>query len=179
MPPDPPEGRIFDTLLRTGVVQAPAVMLRRSAVEEVGGYDETLSQEDFDMWLRLADRFEFRFCAGRLTRKRHLPTSLGHAPEHRRGNLESTARALQKWYGRNADNDAVIDVRLDAIARVAWRAGRRRIVDDRDDGLRLFELSDQLRPSPLKKAFLVLVRAPGARRVLGGVLAARDRLRAR
>ena len=60
----PPEGEVFDDLVEQNFVRAPAVMVRRSALAEVGSYDESLAYEDDDMWLRLADRFEFRFCPG-------------------------------------------------------------------------------------------------------------------
>ena len=35
-------------------------MVRRSALDAVGPYDERFIFEDYDMWLRLADRFEVR-----------------------------------------------------------------------------------------------------------------------
>ena len=179
LPPTPPEGDVFDALLRDNFIRAPAVMMRRSALEEVGGYDETLSFEDFDMWLRLADRFEFRFCPGRVTRKRRLATSLGKAPEYRFSNMESMARVLEKWYGRSTEDDAVIDPRLDKTAIRSWTVGRRRIVDDRTDGLRLLALSDRLRPSPRKKVLRGLVGLPGVPWILRHGLTTRHRLQQR
>jgi glycosyltransferase involved in cell wall biosynthesis len=174
-----PEGDMFDALLRRNFIPAPAVMMRRSALDEIGGYDETLAFEDYDMWLRLADRFELRFCPGRVTRKRKLATSLGHAPEYRFATLESTVRIFTKWYGRSAESDAVIDARLEESAYRAWRAGRRRIVDDRADGLRLLALSDLLRPSLGKKLLRGFVSVPGTSAMLRQGLAVRNRLRRR
>src|SRR3954451_11723583 len=43
---------------------SPAVMVRRSAIAEVGGYDESLFFEDFDMWLRLSRSFSFVYLPG-------------------------------------------------------------------------------------------------------------------
>lgn len=45
------------TLLRHNCLAHPSVMLRRAALEEVGGYrfDHV---EDYDLWLRLSERFE-------------------------------------------------------------------------------------------------------------------------
>jgi glycosyltransferase involved in cell wall biosynthesis len=177
LPPAPPEGDVFDALLRWTFIRAPAVMMRRSALDEVGGYDETLAAEDEDMWLRLADRFEFRFCPGRVTRKRNLLTSLSHAPEYSYAMLESRVRVFSKWYGRSPESDAAIDARLDGFAYRARRAGRRRIIDDRADGLRLLALADRLRPSVRTKLLRGLVRVPGSVEMLRRGLSARNRLR--
>jgi hypothetical protein len=48
---------IRSTLLRHNCLAHPSVMLRRSAVAGVGGYRFD-SVEDYDLWLRLAERFE-------------------------------------------------------------------------------------------------------------------------
>lgn len=57
----PPEGHIFPELLRHNFIPAPSVLMRRLCLDAVGGYDESLNFEDWDMWLRLARRFEFRY----------------------------------------------------------------------------------------------------------------------
>ncbi|MGB0427992.1 MAG: glycosyltransferase family 2 protein, partial [Flavobacteriales bacterium] len=42
-------------------VLAPTVMIRKSSLDQVGAYDENLKVEDFDMWLRLAQHFDFLY----------------------------------------------------------------------------------------------------------------------
>jgi glycosyltransferase involved in cell wall biosynthesis len=42
----PAEGRIFDRLIEGNFMTAPTVMARRSALEEIGGYDESLFYGD-------------------------------------------------------------------------------------------------------------------------------------
>ena len=46
--------QIYDRLIDGDFIPACTVMIRRSALEAVGWYDETLYAEDWDMWLRLA-----------------------------------------------------------------------------------------------------------------------------
>lgn len=58
---DPPQGRIFNRLADGNFIPAMATLIRRDALEAVGGYDERLNYEDYDMWLRLADRYAFAF----------------------------------------------------------------------------------------------------------------------
>ena len=70
---DRPEGFVFTELQRRCFIAAPGVMVRRASIEAVGGYDESLLFEDWDMWLRLADKFRFSYLPGvvathRLTR---------------------------------------------------------------------------------------------------------------
>jgi GT2 family glycosyltransferase len=54
-----PSGRCFDRLFLGNFVLVPAVMVRRSVLEQVGPrgpFDETLrSCEDYDLWLRIAE----------------------------------------------------------------------------------------------------------------------------
>ena len=52
-----PEQAVFDDLLHRNLVVHGSALIRRSVLEQVGGYDEwfRLSQ-DYDLWLRIADR---------------------------------------------------------------------------------------------------------------------------
>lgn len=52
------KGNLFKALFLTDVyILAPTVMIRKSYLDTVGSYDENLRVEDFDMWLRLAQKF--------------------------------------------------------------------------------------------------------------------------
>ncbi len=53
-----PSGRIFKASLALCLVSPSAVMLRRSLINEVGGFDETLPAcEDYDLWLRISSQY--------------------------------------------------------------------------------------------------------------------------
>ena len=72
----PPSGKLFATLADGNFIPAMAATIRRSAIAAAGGYDERLSYEDYDMWLRLSARFDFAFCPGKVARYRIVSTSL-------------------------------------------------------------------------------------------------------
>lgn len=103
----PPQGELFSRLLSDNFLPAPAVMVRRSAIAEVGGYDENLFFEDFDMWLRLSRRFSFAYLPGQVIRLRMHPHSMSNNPGNSRAMLDSRAALLRKW----------LDAGLDAATR--------------------------------------------------------------
>lgn len=49
-----PSSQLYDCLIEGNFIPACAMMIRRAGLEAVGGYDETLYFEDWDLWLRLA-----------------------------------------------------------------------------------------------------------------------------
>jgi glycosyltransferase involved in cell wall biosynthesis len=55
----PPDGDVFGSLLRFNFIPAPSVTVRTDALRAVGGYDESSTCEDYDLWLRLARHYEF------------------------------------------------------------------------------------------------------------------------
>jgi glycosyltransferase involved in cell wall biosynthesis len=57
--PEMPEGRVLDTLLRGWFVLPQTALIRRSCYDKVGLYDENLSFEDRDMFLRIARHYSF------------------------------------------------------------------------------------------------------------------------
>jgi GT2 family glycosyltransferase len=71
-----PEGWIFDTLLEGNFIPGMTALIRRSCFEVVGGYDERLAFEDYDMWLRIARRYRFRFWPVVSARYRIVATSM-------------------------------------------------------------------------------------------------------
>ena len=72
----PPAGRIFSALADGNFIPAMATVIRRSAIDAVGGYDPTLSYEDYDMWLKLADQYDFCFVDQLTARYRIVATSM-------------------------------------------------------------------------------------------------------
>jgi len=51
----------FDALLQGSFIPALTVLMRRDVFLETGGYDESSYIEDWDMWLRIADKHKFGF----------------------------------------------------------------------------------------------------------------------
>ncbi|MEW5781485.1 MAG: glycosyltransferase [Pseudomonadota bacterium] len=72
----PPSGRVFKDLIDRNFVHPLATTIRRKAIIDVGGYDEQMVVEDYDMWLRLANRYDFMFCPGIVASYRIVSTSM-------------------------------------------------------------------------------------------------------
>lgn len=73
-----------DLLAVANFIPICAVLVDRSVLLEVGGFDESLPYlEDWDMWLRLAESHEFAFCPEITSIYRVRPSSVGGemAPE--------------------------------------------------------------------------------------------------
>ena len=91
-------------------------MLRRSAIAGVGGYDESLFYEDFDMWLRLSFRFHFAYQPGRLVRYRALESSMSRSNSNRPLMNKTRTLILTKWLNAGLD-DKRRGVVLNALLR--------------------------------------------------------------
>lgn len=51
----------YEDLLRQNFLPAMSTLMKSSIIKEIGGWDETLSYEDYDMWLRLSKDYDFIF----------------------------------------------------------------------------------------------------------------------
>lgn len=57
-PAECPEGDVFWKLLEDNFMPMPSVLARKSALLDIGGFNTSLSLvEDWDMWLRISERF--------------------------------------------------------------------------------------------------------------------------
>jgi glycosyltransferase involved in cell wall biosynthesis len=167
----PADGRIFERLIAGNFVPGATVMVRRAALQGVGDYDESLVFEDYDMWLRLADRYELRFLSGVVVNCRIVDSSLSRNPAHAGARDESRARLLLKWYGRSPRTDEV-------VLRRALRNGLRALATDRVRGRRVLEAVCATRPSLGRRVGVALAAVPGADKVLAGMFVVTDKLRA-
>ena len=57
----PESGYIFKSLLSKNFIPALSVMLRTDMLKELGGYDENLVFEDWDMWLKLSSKYKVAY----------------------------------------------------------------------------------------------------------------------
>ncbi len=71
-----PEGDIYSRLLEGDFIPALNPLTRRKCYDVVGQYDERLSYEDWDMWLRIAQKFKFSFLPQVVTKYRHVSNSM-------------------------------------------------------------------------------------------------------
>jgi glycosyltransferase involved in cell wall biosynthesis len=71
-----PQGNIYKNLIERFFICSPTVMFSREVIESLGGYDETLSYEDFDFWIRSSRNFLYCYTPEVLVKKRVVHKSL-------------------------------------------------------------------------------------------------------
>lgn len=97
-----PEGKILPELLHHPFICPPAVLFLREALVSHGGYDENLSYEDWDIWLRLARDHRVKHHSETVVTYRKHAESLSSSLLLKRNRhlLQSTVRILErisKW----------------------------------------------------------------------------------
>ncbi len=99
-----PEGDVYQAVLSSYFIPSPTMMIRRKVLDDLGGYDETLSYEDFDLWVRSAREFQYAFLNEKLTAIRKLGKSMStgwYIPGDKQ--LISTYRVCVKAMSLNRD----------------------------------------------------------------------------
>ena len=125
--PPPASGWVFAEVLRRYFISTPTMMLRRACLAQLGGYDETLAYEDFDLWVRASREWQFVYLDIVTTRKRKHPRSMS-AKAYRRHDpyLTSTIRVCGKALAlaRTPAEYAALATRLRWELRQAMRRHR-------------------------------------------------------
>ncbi len=95
--PRPASGWVFEDVLRRYFISTPTMFMRRATLLALGGYDESLSYEDFDFWVRASRDWQFFYQNEVTTRKRLHPASLSaQTTRYRDPHLPSTVAVLRK-----------------------------------------------------------------------------------
>jgi len=78
----PVRGRLFEQLVRECFIFTPTVLVRRRCIEDVGWFNESLVvSEDFNLWLRIAARWEIGIIPDVLTVSCSRPRSLSSSTD--------------------------------------------------------------------------------------------------
>ncbi len=110
-----PDGAaVFDRLLAANFIPSVTVTVRRSAVIDAGGYDESLPYDDYDMWLRLSHRSGFSYCEGVVANYRVLSSSMSHSITWKPLIVRGTITIIERWAA--ADDVRVVPSRRGAVA---------------------------------------------------------------
>lgn len=72
-----PVDDIYREIVAHSFICTPTMMMRKTVLDELGGYDESLSYEDFDFWIRSARNYLYAYQNEVLTHKRKVNNSLG------------------------------------------------------------------------------------------------------
>ncbi|UZR94159.1 glycosyltransferase family 2 protein [Chondrinema litorale] len=107
-----PTGDIYIHLIKRMILSSPTMMMRKKVLDELGGYDESLSYEDYDFWVRSGRKYKYFFLNEILTKKRVIAESQGAGFYKKRLNkhLISTLKICNKALELNKskeENDAL------------------------------------------------------------------------
>jgi glycosyltransferase involved in cell wall biosynthesis len=145
------KGDVYRKLVKRYFISPVGMMMKRSVLLQLGGYDETLAYEDFDFWIRSSRVYKYGYVDECLVAKRETPKSLS-TRFRRRGNnrmFESTARVCQKiaWLNRTKIEDGALVYRITYEIRQSIRYGAR-------DASKIYlKLMKDLKVNPVKIFF--------------------------
>ncbi|WP_425639961.1 glycosyltransferase [Algoriphagus yeomjeoni] len=110
------ENKMYENLIRKSYISAPTVVFNAKILKEAGGYDATLSYEDFDVQLRLSRDFPIIFSdhIGVLKRKHENSLSACQYQRYQSKMLPSTLRVCEKIkeMNRSPKEDEALKSRL-------------------------------------------------------------------
>lgn len=123
---------MYEELLGGNFIAAPSVMMRTEALRTVGGYDETLVYEDYDVWCRLAQRYRVAYSDESLVYYRRGVSSAGAGSlsdelqaSRRAQYFVTNVRILRKHVGQSTKLDRIVTGRAYSYAVEAYKLGSR------------------------------------------------------
>lgn len=106
-----PEGNIYRHLLVRYFIAAPTMLTRTQVLMDLKGYDENLSYEDFDFWVRSSIRYQYAFLNEKLTKIRKsrgsMSTTVYQAGDKQLHSTYLVCRKAQVLNRDEADKDAL------------------------------------------------------------------------
>lgn len=161
-------GRIYDNLLRECFVFTPTVMVRREVLDQVGLFEEKLRiAEDYDLWLRIAERFPVHYLDLPLLRRHRTGNNVT-------GNLllyaECSIWLLEQLLERNRAHPGRVEILRRRLAELHRHAGYHEKLAGSPERSRrhyLKSLKYRFTPGALKGFAGSLLRVGGAGRRAG------------
>ncbi len=102
----PPEGDIYLELIKNYFISPPGMMMSRKVLEDLNGYDETLSYEDFDFWIRSSRNYNYGYTNKVLVKKTLLKNALANKQfKFRSKHQKSTLAVCKKIQNLNRINE--------------------------------------------------------------------------
>jgi GT2 family glycosyltransferase len=141
------EGYMFDELVRRNFIVAPGVLIDADKVKEVGGFNERILIEDWDLWLRLSQRYKVAYVKEHLVyyRRHNKNTSTASNLSF----LKSVLEVLDQYNGhkhyRESGDRAMKELIYNSI-----------VVDPSIDTLKLVMKNFQFRPFYFKQGAKIL-----------------------
>lgn len=121
-----PSGDVYKDVVQRYFIAPPAVMMRKSMIDDLGGYDETLAYEDFDWWVRASRNSYFHFLHRVTVKKRVHAAALSNSFYLKASGLqESTYRVCEKirWLNKDDTEHRALQMRIRYEMKVACLTG--------------------------------------------------------
>ncbi len=154
----PYTGDVYARLVQYYFVSPPTMMMRKTVLDQLGGYDENLAYEDFDFWVRSSRSWHYAYQPEALTWIRITPGSLSskaYQPDDKQ--LHSTFLVCEKIKTLNklpSEDQALLRRLSYEIRHAVWSAnfaeatlfiGLYRKLQPLTLSLRLLQLANRLR----------------------------------
>lgn len=110
-----PSGDVYREVISRYFICSPTVMFRRQVMDDLDGYDASLSYEDFDFWVRSSRDYYYSYVPEVLVKKRLVRNSLSEKQfrlfsQYQRSTLEVTKKIFK--LNRTADEHLALRRRL-------------------------------------------------------------------
>ncbi|WP_226390360.1 glycosyltransferase [Penaeicola halotolerans] len=142
-----PDGNVYQEVLKRYFICSPTMMFRKSMLIDLEGYDETLYYEDFDLWVRAARNYQFKYQDEVLVQKRlHTDSMVTSQYQPDSEQLQSTLIVCEKAWQLNRSKEE-----HQALAeRVAYELRHAILSGNKEVGDGFIELLSKMR---VKKAY--------------------------
>jgi glycosyltransferase involved in cell wall biosynthesis len=90
------EGDVYQTLITDYWINPASMMMKKKCLDDLGGYNEELTYEDFDFWIRSSRNWKYAYTDEVLVKKRELSTSLGKQQGKWRNKYQQSTLAVCK-----------------------------------------------------------------------------------
>jgi glycosyltransferase involved in cell wall biosynthesis len=92
-----PQGEVYKAIIERYFICPPTMLFRKSVIDRLGGYDESLAYEDFDFFIRSSREFYFCYTPKVLVKRRVVSNSMS-SKQFEKGNEQrwSTLRVCEK-----------------------------------------------------------------------------------
>lgn len=100
------QGDLFVDLVKRYFICSPTMMFTREVLDELGGYDEELSYEDFDFWIRSSRKFKYCYTDEVLVKKRLVASSKSSGQfKFRSADVKTTYNVIKKIFSLTKTED--------------------------------------------------------------------------
>lgn len=152
------DGEITRALLHNNFITTSAAVVRSSCLDEVGGFDPSFPRfQDWELWIRLSRRYEFRCIDRRLVNQYIQPDSISND----RSRLVAAKERLLRKHA-----DAFETLPDDVLAAHYARLGRFLLGEGDDSGVAYLRRAFRLDPRP-RYAVLAIAGSIGLGNVVG------------